>query len=225
MSQGKFIVIDGSDGSGKKTQADLLTRRLQKEGREVSLYDFPDYESFFGLMIGRYLNGEFGEADEVNPYLASLLYAGDRWQVSQRIKNDLAEGKIVIANRYIQSNMAYQSAKFKTDKDKNKYLDWLSQLEFQIYEITKPDIVIYLYVPYMISQQLVDKKSKRSYTDLKRDIHEKDADFLARVEKSYLDLAEKNSEWRKVDCIKNDELLSIEEIAVKIYEIMKEEIK
>ncbi|PIS07717.1 dTMP kinase [Candidatus Berkelbacteria bacterium CG10_big_fil_rev_8_21_14_0_10_43_13] len=222
---GHFIVIDGSDGAGKKTQSDLLITRLKKDGHKIAAYDFPVYDSFFGKMIGRYLNGEFGQADEVDPYLVSVLYAGDRWQASQEIKNDLDAGKVVIANRYIQSNMAYQTAKFKTKAEKDKYLKWLSELEFQIYQIPKPDLVIYLYVPFRISQALVDKKAKRSYTNLVRDIHEKDADFLSRVEKSYLMLAEKYPEWRKIDCVENGQIMLIDEIAKKVYSLVKKELK
>ncbi|HLC43711.1 MAG TPA: dTMP kinase [Patescibacteria group bacterium] len=222
---GRFIVIDGSDGAGKKTQSDLLIARLKKDGHEIALYDFPNYDSFFGKIVGRYLNGEFGEADDVNPYLASLLFAGDRWQASESIRKDLAVGKTVISNRYIQSNMGFMSAKFKTTAEQKKYLDWLTELEFEIYGIPKPDLVIYLYVPYEISQQLVDKKSKRSYTDLKRDIHEKDADFLSRVEESYLMLADKYPEWRKIDCVKGGQMMSIGEIAGKIFEIVEEELR
>lgn len=224
--QGKFIVIDGSDGAGKKTQTDLLITRLKKEGREIAAYDFPQYEkTFFGQMVGRYLNGEFGEADDVDPYLASLLFAGDRWQASESIRKDLAAGKTVISNRYIQSNMGFMCAKFKTKNEQEKYLSWLEKLEFQIYGIPKPDLVIYLYVPYEISQKLVDKKTKRSYTDLRRDIHEKNTDFLKRVEQSYLMLARTYPEWRKIDCVRDGEIMSIEEIAKKVYRVVEKEWK
>ncbi len=223
---GKFIVVDGSDGAGKKTQTDFLIARLEKEGHKIASYDFPQYEkTFFGKMVGRYLNGEFGEVDDVDPYLASLLFAGDRWQASEAIRKDLAAGRLVISNRYIQSNMAFMSAKFKTQIEKDNYLNWLAELEFQIYGIPKPDLVIYLYVPYEISQQLVDKKAKRSYTDLKRDIHEKNTDFLKRVEQSYLMLADKYPEWRKIDCTKAGKIQSIKEISEKVYSVIKKELK
>ncbi len=222
---GRFIVIDGSDGAGKKTQTDLLIARLKKDGHKVAPYDFPNYDSFFGRMVGRYLNGDFGEVGEVSPYTTALMFAGDRWQASAAIRKDLAAGKLVISNRYAQSNMGFGSANFKTRAEKDKFLDWMHELEFQIYGIPKPDLVIYLYVPYEISQGLVDKKSKRSYTDLKRDIHEKNTDFLKRVEQSYLMLADKYPEWRKIDCIKAGQIQSIEEIAGKVYEIVEKELK
>ncbi|MDO8444305.1 MAG: dTMP kinase [bacterium] len=223
---GRFIVIDGSDGAGKKTQTDLLIAKLKINGHKIAAYDFPQYEkTFFGRMVGRYLNGEFGEADDVDPYIASLLFAGDRWQASDSIKKDLLAGKTVISNRYVQSNMAFMCAKFKAKSEQEKYLNWLEELEFQIYGIPKPDLVIYLYIPYEISQKLVDKKAKRSYTDLKRDIHEKNTDFLKRVEQSYLMLANKYPEWRKIDCTKTGQIMSIEEIGKKVYEIVSKELK
>lgn len=222
---GRFIVIDGSDGAGKKTQTDLLIARLKSEGYDIASYDFPNYDSFFGKMVGRYLNGEFGEVGEISPYLTALTYAGDRWQASQSIRSDLDSGKIVISNRYAQSNMGFGSANFETQKEKDDFLDWMHELEFQIYGIPKPDLVIYLYVPYQISQKLVDKKAKRSYTDLKRDIHEKNTDFLKRVEQSYLMLADKYPEWCKIDCVKDGQIMSIEEIAKKVYPIVEKELK
>lgn len=223
--QGKFIVIDGSDGAGKKTQSDILIDKLKSEGREVAFYDFPQYtETLFGKMVGRYLNGEFGEADEVSPYLASLLYAGDRFQASEGIKRDLAAGKTVVSNRYIQSNMGFQTAKFQTKTEKEYFLSWLEELEYSVYGIPKADLVIYLYVPRQISQTLVDQKSRRQYTQMKRDIHEKNDDFLDRVEQSYLWLAEKYPEWRKIECALENKILPIEDISRKVFEIVKEEL-
>jgi len=220
--QGKFIVIDGSDGAGKKTQADLLVAKLKSLGRQVAYYDFPQYsESFFGRMVGRYLNGEFGEADDVSPYLSSLLYAGDRFEASDNIKKDLLAGKIVISNRYIQSNMAFQSAKLKTPAEKKRFLTWLEELEYKKFNIPKADLVIYLYLPFLVSQGLVAKKEKRDYTNKTHDIHEKNTDFLSRVEKEYLKLAKNNLEWQKIDCSAKGGILSREIIAEKIFEKVK----
>lgn len=218
--KGKFIVIDGSDGSGKKTQSDLLVEKLKTDGHPVSYYDFPQYDkTFFGAMVGRYLNGEFGDLSEINPYLISLLYAGDRWQASESIKKDLAEGKVVVSNRYIQSNMAFSGARFATVSEREKFLEWLDELEYKVYGIPHPDLVIYLYVPYKIGQELVDKKEKRNYTAKKRDIHEKDAEYLEQVENTYLWLAERCKEWKKIDCIDKRGILPIETIAKKVSSI------
>lgn len=222
MRSGKFIVIDGSDGAGKKTQSDLLIAFLKEKKFDVSYYDFPQYDqSLFGQMVGRYLNGEFGEADDVSPYLSSLLYAGDRWCAADRMKKDLENGKLIISNRYTQSNMAFQSAKIADPQKKEDFLNWLEKLEFEIYNIPKPDLVIYLYMPYKISQALVDKKDARNYTQMTRDIHEKNGDFLQRVEKAYLDLAQKNPEWAKIDCCENDQLMPIEKISRLVQDVVE----
>jgi len=220
--KGKFIVIEGSDGSGKKTQTDIIIKKLRKKNRKVLYCDFPQYrKTFFAFMIERYLNGEFGEADDVSPYLASILFAGDRFQASEKIKKSLVRGDMVISNRYVQSNLAFNGAKIRGEKNKKKYQDWLEEMEYKVFDIPKADLVVYLYVPYLKGQKLVDKKNKRNYTDKKRDIHEKNKDFLKRVEKEYLKLEHDNKEWRLVDCTYKGELLSIEEIAGKIENLFK----
>jgi len=217
--KGKFIVIEGSDGVGKKTQADILIKMFRRVGKQVVFYDFPQYErSFFGKMVGDYLNGVYGDVDDVSPYLISLLYAGDRFEASEHIRHDLNKGKIIICNRYTQSNMGFQTAKLKTDKEKKEFLEWLEELEFGIYNIPRPNLVIYLYAPHAISQKMVDKKSKRNYTTKKRDIHERNEKFLAAVEKEYLALAEDNEEWRTIDCTENGKMLKPEEISAKVFE-------
>jgi dTMP kinase len=219
---GKFIVIDGSDGSGKGTQTKILIEKLKSEGHEVASYDFPQYDkTFFGRMVGRYLNGEFGQADEVSPYLASVLYAGDRYQASEKIKKDLSNRKIVVANRYIQSNMGHQTSKITDPKKKQEFLDWLEEMEYGVFNIPKADLVIYLQVPYKIAQSLVDQKEVRSYTDRKRDIHEADDDYLRRSDEQYRELARIYPEWRIIDCAVDDQIQTREEIAGKVWAEVK----
>jgi len=221
--RGKLIVIEGSDGVGKKTQTDLITKLFRRVGKKVVFYDFPQYErSFFGQMVAKYLNGEFGDIDHVSPYLISLLYAGDRFEAADHIRSDLRQGKIVIANRYTQSNMGFQSAKIKNKEEKKKFLEWLEELEFGIFNIPKPDIVIYLYAPYKISQKMVDQKGKRNYTDKKRDIHERNRKFLAQVEKEYIFLARTKPEWRTIVCTVGDKMMPPEEISKRIFALIED---
>jgi dTMP kinase len=220
--RGKFIVIEGSDGVGKKTQADLLIKMFRRIGKQVVFYDFPQYErSFFGEMVGKYLNGDFGDVHDVSPHLISLLYAGDRFEAAEHIRHDLGKGKIVISNRYTQSNMAFQAAKFKKEKDKEKFLEWIEELEFGIFNIPRPDLIIYLYAPFEVSQKMVDKKAKRSYTTKKRDIHERNTEFLKQVEKEYLSLAKDNKEWRTIVCAQGEKILPIFEINKKIFAVIE----
>lgn len=219
--KGKFIVIEGSDGVGKKTQADLLTKMFRRIGKSVVFYDFPQYErSFFGEMVAKYLNGQFGDVGDVSPHLISLLYAGDRFEASGHIKHDLGQGKIVISNRYTQSNMGFQAAKIKDPKKKKEFLEWLEELEFGIFNIPRPDMVIYLYAPHKISQKMVDKKNARSYTTKKRDIHERNTKFLAQVEKEYLELAKENPEWRTIICTEGEKLMPPNIISEKIFALI-----
>ncbi|MFA6963816.1 MAG: dTMP kinase [Patescibacteria group bacterium] len=223
--KGTFIVIDGSDGAGKKTQSDILVEKLKSLGHSIAYYDFPQYtETFFGKMVGRYLNGEFGTTKQISPYLISLMYAGDRYEVSEKMRNDLSAGKIIVSNRYVQSNMAFSGALFPDEKERQKFLDWLYELEYHVFNIPKPDLVVYLYVPFKIGQILVDQKAKRSYTDAKRDIHESNSEYLLEVEKTYLWLADRYPEWRKIDCAVDDKILPIEEISEKVFEIVKKEL-
>lgn len=221
--KGKFIVIEGSDGVGKKTQADLLVKLLRRIGQRVAYYDFPQYErSFFGQMVARYLNGEFGDVNDVSPYLISLFYAGDRLEASEQIRHDLNMGKVVISNRYTQSNMGFQTAKIEDIEEKKVFLEWLEELEFGIYHIPRPDLVIYLYLPHEKSQKMVDGKKIRNYTDMKRDIHERNGEFLQKVEKEYLNLAENNQDWAMIDCSDGKGgILSKETISKKIVEVIE----
>lgn len=223
--KGKFIVIEGSDGVGKKTQTGELTKLLRRVGQRVAFYDFPQYDkSFFGAMVARYLNGEFGQVGDVSPYLISLFYAGDRFEAADNIRHDLNLGKIVISNRYTQSNLAFQSAKLGDENEKKVFLEWLEELEFGIYHIPRPDLIIYLYLPYERSQEMVDKKGERNYTDKKRDIHESNSNYLAQVEKEYLKLADDNPEWRIIDCSAPEGILPVSEITKKISQAIETEI-
>lgn len=224
-AKGKFIVIDGSDGSGKKTQSDILIAKLKSDGHEVASYDFPQYDkTFFGALVGRYLNGEFGKMEEISPYLVSLLYAGDRWQASEGIKKDLAAGKIVVSNRYMQSNMAYSAARFSDEKERKEFLDWLEKLEFETYSIPKPDLVVFLYVPYKIGVELVAQKPKRNYTNKSHDLHENNSLYMQEVEKEYLRLSKEYLEWRKIECTSRDKIMPIETISAQIFDIVKKEV-
>lgn len=217
--KGKFIVIEGSDGSGKKTQADLLIKHLKSKKIKTGYYDFPQYgTSFFGKMVGSYLNGDFGGLEDVSPYLISILYAGDRFEASKKMKTDLALGKVIVSNRYMQSNMAFQTSKLTRKSDQKKFLDWLVRMEYDIFQIPKPDKIFYLYLPCHVSQKLVDKKSKRNYTKKKRDLHEDNLEFLSKVEAQYISLAKKY-EWEVINCLnKEGNISSPEEIHNMIFD-------
>jgi len=216
MKKGKLIVFEGSDGTGKTTQAKLLLDYLKKRTKTPCVYiSFPRYkDSLWGQMVRRYLDGEFGEIDEVNPYLASVLYAGDRFSASSQIEKWLKEGKIVVCNRYVGSNLAHQVAKFQIPNSKFQFIRWLEKLEYEENKIPKEDLVILLHVPAAISRKLISQR--------KLDIHERDLEYLGRVVDVYESLANGRKNWVKVQCIKNGKILKPEEIHQRVLEILKE---
>jgi len=226
MNRGKFIVIDGLDGSGKATQTKLLIDYLKKQKRQVETVDFPQYyKTFFGHLVGRYLKGDFGGLNDVSPYLASLTYAGDRWQAKEKMENALKKGKILIANRYTSSSMAFMGAKITKKLKREKFFQWLTELEFKIYSIPREDFLIYLSVPPKIGQQLVLNKGARKYMGNKKkhDIHEANIKYMETVEKVYLDLVKRFKNWDKIECLdEKGNLKTIPAIHREILKLLKE---
>lgn len=223
MTKGKLIVIEGSDGAGKKTQLDLLAKKLRRFKKPVKTFDFPNYQRFFGVLIAEYLRGELGRLRANHPKLVCLAYALDRWQDSFQIKKYLDRGYIVISNRYTTANLGYQLANVESNKRK-ELKKWIEQLEYQKLNIPKPDQVIFLYIPAKIGQRLVDKKTKsRNYSD-KRDIHEKNSRYLETANQVFSQLCQQK-EWRQIDCLENAKLLSPNEIHKKVWKKVKNLIK
>ncbi len=224
--KGKLIVIDGLDGSGKATQTKLLINRLKKAGYKTAVTDFPQYySSFFGRMVGRYLSGEFGTAKQVSPYMASVLYAADRWQAKQKMQKWLNEGRIVISNRYVSANQIHQTGKIKGQKEKDKFLKWLDEMEFKVFGIPRPNLVLFLYVPYQVGQSLVMKKGLRGYIGgVKRDIHESSKKHLNDAQKQTFSLLKKYNNWTRIDCIKGGKLLLRNDISDLVWNIVKKKI-
>ncbi len=197
-ARGKFIALEGIDGSGKGTQLDLLVRAFTARKIPFTQVAFPNYKGFFGKMAGQFLNGDFGPLDEVDPHLSSLLYAGDRWESKPSIEKFLAEGKAVVADRYIASNLAHQSANIPAEKSA-EFLAWLKHLEYGIYGLPVEDLVLYLRVPVAEAQRLVGKKAARSYTSKRHDIMESDAQHLATASQVYDELS-RQPNWATIEC-------------------------
>ena len=196
--RGKLIALEGIDGSGKRTQLDLLARALEERGHAVFQISFPRYESFFGKLVARFLNGDFGSVDQVDPHLSALLYAGDRLEAKPELASALAAGKIVLADRYIASNLAHQSERVPDEK-RDEFLAWLKHLEDGLYGLPAEDLVIYLRVPAVQAHRLVALKAARSYTTLQRDILEADISHLEQTAITYDRLATE-SNWIRIDC-------------------------
>lgn len=226
MPKGIFIVIEGSDGSGKGTQFKIIGDRLKEQGHEVATYDFPQYDQESSYFVREYLNGKYGDANELGAYVPSLFFALDRFQASQSIKKDLEAGKIVLSNRLTGANLAHQGQKIDDEAEKTKYYDWLYDLEFNILGIPKPDINIVLLVPAEIAQKLVDKKNARTYTDKKRDIHEADLNHLERSVAAYKKLCEQFPEqFIAIEGVQGDILLPIPEVTELIWHKIKSKIQ
>lgn len=215
---GKFIVIDGTDGSGKETQTKKLVEKLKKEKFNVEIADFPQYGQKSAALVEEYLNGKYGTAKEVGPYRASIFYACDRYAASFELKKWMDQGNIIISNRYVSSNMGHQGGKIQDMAERDKFLEWVEDLEYKIFEIPKPDINILLYMPPEIGQQLVDKKGHRDYVNgTKRDIHEADLEHLKEAAEAYQYVAKKFN-WLIIDCAPNNELKTIEQIHDELWQ-------
>ena len=221
--KGKLVVIDGTDGSGKGTQTELLLKYLDDHQIKNKYIDFPRYyTSFHGQMVGRYLSGEFGSLESSSPYLTSLFYAMDRLTARDEIVDWLEEGNTVVANRYTTSSMAFQTARIDKDK-REEFLKWLYEMEYKEHKLPKEDLVIFLYVPVEISQKLIEQKAKRDYTKgQKKDINEANVAYQKEVLSLYLELSKKYTHWEVIKCTDSQgKLLSIEKVHEKILAALK----
>jgi dTMP kinase len=222
MKQGKFIVIDGTDGSGKGTQTDLLITALKEEGIDVVTTDFPQYGESSCSFVEKYLRGEYGTANEVSAKKASLFYALDRFDASFQMRKWLAEGKFIVSNRYVSANMGHQAGKITEAEKRDEFLEWLDELEYEILGIPRPDKTLLLYMPPEIGQKLVDQKEAREYTKgKKRDIHEADLNHLKNAADAYAYVANK-FDWTTIDCAPKNNLLTREEIHSMVLKSIKD---
>jgi dTMP kinase len=212
MARGKLIVIEGIDGAGKGTQANLLIRALEGRGLAVARFSFPRYESSFGQLIARFLNGEFGPLPAVDAHFSALLYAGDRFEAKADLQAALDAGKAVVMDRYIASNLAHQAARVAAE-ERPEFIAWLRQLEYGTYGLPLEDVAIYLRVPAKEGHRLVGLKSARGYTASKRDLQESDVLHLKEAALVYDELAAAPN-WVTIDCFeaRSGRHLSPEEI-------------
>ena len=222
-------MIDGTDSSGKATQAGLLIKHLKKDGRKVKVVNFPEYYSnFFGKFIGHCLSEQYYNFVKIHPKIASVLYAADRFESKDKIKKWLSDGNIVIADRYASANQIHQGGKIANTKKRESFLKWLAEMEYEVFKIPKPDAVFYLNVPIPIVLKLIrerNKKNNRAYLGKKQDVHEKDKKFLENSRKSALWLAKTQRGWIKIECTKGGKLDTRENIHTEIYKEIKKVLK
>jgi dTMP kinase len=218
---GLLVAIEGIDGTGKGTQARRLVDALTAAGRRTTLIGFPRYsETSFGRRIGDYLNGRYGSLDEVHPLLAALLYAGDRFESRDLLRQSLVDCDIVVLDRYVASNIAHQAAK-RSGAERTDLRAFIEQLEFETYQLPRADLVILLDLPAVQAQRLIAKKSQRDYTDRPADLQEENAAYLENVRQMYLQLAAESPGWRRIDVLVEGELRSIDDVATEILRIVE----
>lgn len=219
---GKLFVIDGTDGSGKQTQFEKLKERLTKEGIDYLVVSFPNYDDPSSSLVKMYLSGEFGEnAKEVSPYIASTFYAADRYATYKRfLEKYYQEGGVILADRYTTANMVHQAGKIKEKKEREKFLDWLWDFEFNLYGLPVPTKAFFLNMPPEYALKLMEhRENKFTHMDQK-DIHERDKNHIIDSYEAACDLVDKYN-WYEVKCVRNSEIRPIDEIHEEIYEEIK----
>ena len=216
---GKIIVIEGTDCSGKETQSKLLEETLQKKHNCIR-FSFPMYDTPTGIIVGDDLLGRKGEslfkegAPQVDPRVVCLYYAADRKYNMPKIQEYLDKDYYVILDRYITSNLAYQGSKIRDKDERFDMYQWIDKLEYWLLGLPKPDMTIFLHVPYEKTAELL--KTREIVDD-----NEKSEDYLRQAEEAYLELSELYN-WKKIECVKDNELRSIEDIHNEILEVLEE---
>jgi dTMP kinase len=223
--KGKLIVIDGIDGSGKATQTRLLAAALKKAKVKIKTIDFPRYyNNFFGKLLGQYLSGVYGDFTQVDPRVASVLYAADRFESGATIKKWLDQGYTVLADRYVSANQIHQGGKIDNPKERQAFLAWLNQMEHGVFKIPKPNLVIYLDVPFEVSKEWLKQKiaqRSKKYLEGRKDVAEENLTYLKNSRLSALGLVEGNKSWRKIECCQGMVCLPPEAVHEKVLAIVK----
>jgi len=223
----KLLVVEGLDGAGKSTQIRLLKSFFSKRGHSCEYLHFPRTNTpYFGELIARFLRGEFGALNEVDPWLVAMLYAGDRKDASDLISGWLNKGKIVLLDRYTYSNIAYQCAKLDNSGDRKKLMKWILDLEFKHFGIPLPDLNIFLDVPFSFTEKKLSSARSgqdRDYLNGTKDIHEESLAFQKKVREIYIEVAEISEQLSVVNCSDNyGNILTPQVIFERILEIINE---
>ena len=220
---GKLYVIDGTDASGKQTQFEKLQQRLKKENIDFRTVSFPNYDSPSSSLVKMYLSGEFGEnAKDVSPYIASTFYAADRYATFKINKLDkyYNDGGIILADRYTTANMVHQAGKIKDKQEREKFLNWLWDFEFNLYKLPVPTKVFFLNMPPEYAFELMKNRENKFTHEAQKDIHERDKNHIVDSYNAACDVAQKYN-WVTIDCIKDDKIRTIEEIHEDIFKQIK----
>ncbi|MFT6361254.1 MAG: dTMP kinase [Candidatus Paceibacteria bacterium] len=219
--KGKLIVIDGTDGSGKATQVAQLKERLISEGHHVQSLDFPRYyDNFFGGFIGECLAGKHGDWKGLHPKIASVVYAADRFESSDQIGKWIEAGDMVILDRYVSSNQIHQGGKIDNEEERREFMQWLDRMEHEVFNIPRPDAILYLDVPISVTQELLVQKGNqesKEYLEGGTDQHEDDPEHLENAKQAGLKLIAETNNWVKIECAPEGIMRSIEDIHDDVY--------
>lgn len=219
---GRFIVIEGTDGSGKATQAKLLASYFRRKGKKVKTIAFPQYGKKSAGAVEAYLNGEYGKPKEVGTYRAAIFYAVDRAAARNQLEQWLSTGHIVISDRFNTSNLAYGGAMLPSSRAQRRFWKWDEELEFGLFKISRPDRVVVLAVHPRIAQKLILQKHRRQYLlRRKRDVHEQDVRYQTKVLATYRALARFDPRIHLVECTKHGRLLSKQEVHDRVLHAVK----
>lgn len=216
--KGKFIVIEGTDCSGKETQSKLIEKSLLAEGKKCIHLSFPMYDTPTGKIVGECYLGRGGEsffsegAVSVDPHIAVLYYAADRKYNISKVLDYYHDGYYIILDRYTTSNQAHQGSKIEDKDERFNMYQWIDKLEYWLLDLPKPDQTIYLHVPYQYNLELLKNRKEC-------DEHEKDPEYLKRSEEAYIELSELYG-WDRIECIKDGKMKSIQEIHEEIMKLL-----
>ena len=220
-----FIVLEGLDGAGKSTQIKKLREMFAERGIESEYVHFPRFDApIYGELIARFLRGELGGVDEVDPYIVALLYAGDRADMAPQIRKWQQEGKVVIVDRYVYSNIGYQCAKIADEEARLRLNEWILHLEYEVNKIPRPDVSLFLDVPFAFTEKRLTEQREgddRTYLNGATDIHEQSLTLQQRVREVYISSSKRDDELLVVDC-SNEEgaMASPDEIFARIEDVI-----
>ncbi len=222
---GKLIVIEGScDGVGKSTQYKLLMDRLISDNENtIVTHHFPSYGTYQGRPVEEYLKGNYGMISELSPYFVNSLYAQDRaitWITG--LKDEYEKGHIILLDRYTTSSLIYQSSQLEDVEERNKFIDYISDYEYNKLGVPEPDLVIFLYAPFEVAQEL--KKNRKNNVGVENDIHESNYNFMKKVSDNSVEIA-KRFNWDFIECSRDGKMKAAEEIHEEVYKLVRKKIK
>lgn len=224
MRKGTLIIIDGGDGAGKQTQTDILIRRLIQEGIQTGTLDFPRYQSTtFGKLLRECLDGKRGAFMELDPYIASTLYAADRFEEKETIERWLEEGRVVILDRYVSSNMFHQGAKIKDMVELEKLVKWLEHVEYDVFGMPKPDLSLYFHVDPEERIKMLEHATDKRENVL--DLAETNLQHQIDTDETAQKIIGMTSGWMTIECMQDGEMRTRDDIHEEVYNVVTSRLK